>query len=242
MKHLTTIALFVLIQCCKPADSANLRTEFLPPDYSLNGSVSLLETNDTVQMSIYYSDENLLIKEAQNAYYVGVRSNCKTILSAYIISDDTIKIMHASASLGETNFVKNNDQWVKDRLKWDWRYRDTVVWGRYHKKDFLHKQPIQDFNEYFQTFNWVANTVSFGSNREMEFVISKNILKDISSLLITYQLQTEKGIVVETGPSSQIGLTSSDSLNALIHEGALPLLPDTLSGSFFNVNREILTQ
>lgn len=231
------IVLLLLTLGCNSGESDLSQPRFLPSDYSLDGSVSMLETYDSIQMKIYYSDENLIIKESKDSYYVGVKSNSKTILSAYKVSKDTIKVMHASASLGETNFLNIGDHWVKDRLKWDWRYRDTVVWGRYHKRNYLHQHPIQDFNEYFQTYNWVANTVSFGSNREMEFVISKKMLPDITSLLVTYQVSTSNGIRVMAGPKPQSGITLSDSLNALIHEGALPLLPDTLPGNFFNINQ-----
>lgn len=226
----------VLVLGCISSESELNQSKLLPFDYSLDGAISLLETYDTIQMNLYYSDDNLIIKETKDLYYVGVRSNTKTILNAYKISKDSIKIMHASASLGETNFLKIGEYWVKDPLKWDWRYRDTVVWGRYHKQNYLHEHPLQDFSEYYEVFNWVANTVSFGSNREMEFVISKNILPDISSLLVTYQIKTSNGTRVITGPGLQSGITLSDSLNALIHEGALPLLPDTLPENFFNIN------
>ncbi len=227
--------LIVLILGCQSREREPGISEFLPSDYVLDGSVSHLEMMDTIQMTTYYEDENLVIREAKDRYYIGVRSNRKTILSAYYLAPDQLKVMHASGALGETNFLRTDEYWVKDRPKWDWRYRDTVIWGRYHKEDYLHKDPIQDFETYYQTFGWVANTISFGSNREMELVISKDLVEDVTNFCVSYEFDTPAGVRTIIAPGRPGGITQNDSLNALIHEGAIPLLPDTLLHDFFKL-------
>ncbi len=228
------LALCLLLLSCQSSQQADIQCKLpLPFDYKLDGAVSYLEELDTSLMELVYTDHRLMIKSGPDYYYLAVRSDTATILNAYIFSPNKVKVMHASGALGETNFTKEVNTWVKDRSRWDWRYRDTVIWGRYHKKDYMHAQPIQDFGDYYCTFKWVANTISFGSRREMEMVVSKDLVQDLSDLRVTYTIAGEDKVELVTGPAFAIGLTATDSINEIIHEGALPLLPDTLPAHFF---------
>ncbi|MEQ6168241.1 hypothetical protein AAOE16_13690 [Ekhidna sp. MALMAid0563] len=226
------LALNALFISCSNKEKSE--TNILSEPYLLDGSISVFEKNDTIFYDLLYEGHFLLIKENQEHFYIGVHSDIKTIMNVYHLGDDQIKIMHASASLGEINFDRNtSNEWVRDRDKWDWRYRDKQVWTNYHGEDYLHQDPIRDFETFYSTFGWVGSTVSFGSQREMEMVISKEKVHDLDQLVVSLDIRFDED---STHVYSWPFLLTDDSLEVFkIHQGGIPLLPKVLATDYFNI-------
>jgi hypothetical protein len=133
------------------------------------------------------------------------------------MEDNNIKIMHASAALGEANYIKKDSQWKKDSDNWVWRHRDTNYWKE------LHDSPLQNQKSFYKVFGWFANTVSKGSYREWEFIVSKTLITNIKKLGITFYFN-EKKVKMINEPIWFNGITSNYEQNVKIHQGDLPLI------------------
>lgn len=193
-----------------------LMAQWLPNGYELNGAVGTTELRDTIHFKKVYQDEHLLIKESKDAYYVGILSNSRTIGNVYYLDESQLKIMHVSAAAGETNYNLVDGEWSKDRPKWDWRHRDTQYW------DELHNKPLQDLKTFYETFNWVGTTISKGSHRELEFLLSKELIRDFDRLRISFIKQTADGSTLVIGPGKDKKIVTDDDLNLKLHMGDLP--------------------
>lgn len=231
-KHIVTVYYILMIAILGTSCKNEKSKELLSKPYLLDGSISVSEKNDTLLYDLLYENEFLFIKESQEHFYIGLHSDTKTIINAYYLGDDQVKVMHASASLGEINFNRNDsNEWVRDRDKWDWRYRDKDVWSSYHGEDYLHQDPILDFETFYSTFGWVSNTVSFGSYRDMEMIISKEIVPNVQQLFISFDVSFDQD---STKVFSWPYPLREDSIEVLrIHQGGIPLLPKTLSTNYF---------
>jgi len=190
--------------------------QWLPEGYELNGAISTMEYRDTAHFKPVYQDGNLLIKESKDAYYVAIQSNGMTIGNVYYLGETQLKVMHVSAAAGETNYDWVDQQWKKDRQKWDWRHRDTQYWKE------LHASPLQDLKAFYQTFHWVGTTVSKGSYRELEFLLSKELVKDFERLRVSYLKRTTEGGKLITGPGEDKGILTDEEMNMKIHMGDMP--------------------
>lgn len=190
--------------------------QWLPEGYELDGVVGMVEYQDTVHFRKVFQDEHLLIKESKDAYYVAIQSNALTIGNAYYLDDAQLKIMHVSAAAGETNYNRVDGEWSKDRPEWDWRHRDPHYWGE------MHENPLQDVKAYYDNFNWVGTTVAKGSYREMEFLLSKKLIRDYKRLRISFMKQTPDGAKLVIGPGENMKVVMNEELNLKLHMGELP--------------------
>ena len=190
-----------------------LNAQDLPEKYQIDGSVSVFEHRDDPDEFItVLTTDHYVIKENDALYYIGIQSNTSTIANLYIMDKDNIKVMHASAAVGEHNYVKSENIWTKDRQKWDWRHRDMNIW------DKLHAQPLQDMNAFYKEFGWFSSTISNGSYREWEFLVSKELLKDIKNLGMTFFVKQEDKKMVNE-PEWFDGVTADYEINVKLHMG-----------------------
>ncbi|MEB3346416.1 hypothetical protein U6A24_13145 [Aquimarina gracilis] len=190
--------------------------QFLPEGYKLDGAVSAFELTDSLAFKKIYKDDHLLIKENKEAYYVGIQSDLWTIANLYYLGDKQFKIMHVSGAMGETNYNLTDKGWIKDRDKWDWQFRDPMFWKE------MHPEAIQDQELFYKTFDWVGSVVSYGSFRELEFIISKKLATDFKKLRVTFQLKDGDGRKLITGPGNEKEITPDPKLNLDLHMGELP--------------------
>ncbi|WP_223788739.1 hypothetical protein [Marinicella meishanensis] len=187
----------------------------LPAPYRIDGAVSHAERRTAQDSAANLITDQLTVVETDAVFYVGIQSNTRTIANVYAMGADVIKIMHASAALGEYNYLRQDGQWHPDREQWQWRYRDLTIW------DELHAQPLQDMASFYAEFGWFANTISQGSYREWEFVISKKIVKDIRDLGVTFTYQGEVTHLVNQ-PTWFNGVTDDKQINQGLHNGDMP--------------------
>ncbi len=187
----------------------------LPEGYKIDGSISWLEDPDK-KMEEVARGENYLIKEYEDLYYIGIRTNTVTIGNIYYLDDDKVVVMHASAALGAIGFLKSADgQWAPEAPKFVWTHRDPAYISEDDQTDYI------PFEDYYRTFDWVANTITAGSSREMEFVVSKRIVKDPKDLRISFSKLNAEGkseVVFVNGPP----LTKEPEVDTKIHNGYLP--------------------
>ena len=69
----------------------------IPKIYKVDGSLTVQEMTDTTAMKNVLRVSRYLIKKSEDFTYVGIRSNTSTIMNVYLISEDVIKVLHASA-------------------------------------------------------------------------------------------------------------------------------------------------
>ena len=194
----------------------NCQSQSLPALYKIDGSISFLEYSDTLYLKKVFSSDHFTIKENDSLFYLAIQSNTSTIANAYIKTKNKLQIMHASAALGEMIYELKLNIWKKEQEFWEWRYRDLIYWKE------LHPRPLQDQLKFFKVFGWFASSISKGSFREWEFIISKQLLKNIRDLGVTFYIKKNQKFELMNEPYWFYGLSNNSKLNRKIHMGELP--------------------
>lgn len=104
--------------------------------------------------------------------YVGIRGSKPGLASLCVASGDRVRILHASAAVGEGGYVKDGASWAK-RTDFEFALRDSPRGGG---------PTAADRAAYFQKTGWVANASATGSP-EREFQIR---LADVEAIGVTY--------------------------------------------------------
>jgi hypothetical protein len=102
----------------------------------------------------------LMIKKESNSLYVAMVADNKGWAHVYLSDGDTVRILHASAALGEALYVKKNNLW-RNVQSFKWELRDRV-----YNEDLAKKQ-----QDHFRQFGWVANNNNTGNGLVFEFKI-----------------------------------------------------------------------
>ena len=122
--------------------------------------------------------------------------------------------MHASAALGEAHYLLENNQWLRDREKFRWIYRDPNYW------DELHPKGEQTLAGFYKRFGWTASTASQGSYREWEMLISKKILPSIDNLQLSFSRNINGKSTLALFPVDR-KLTGNAQDDLELHQGTL---------------------
>ncbi|MBC7947985.1 MAG: hypothetical protein H7Y42_08915 [Chitinophagaceae bacterium] len=108
-------------------------------------------------------------KLEKNILFIALVGNKKAWSHVYLVNGDTVRILHASAALGEARYVKRQDVWRStSSFQWQLRERD-------YNLELEKKQ-----QEHFVHEGWVANNNNLGNGMVFEFKID---LSRISSPL-----------------------------------------------------------
>lgn len=140
-----------------------LGEEALPP-YKVDGYLTAREWGDAIP-------EGVTVREDDEWLYFGVRSNVRTTIHLYLRDKDTLKVMHASASLGTAVYQKGESGWdLKEPYVWE--VRDPVIRARFEAPVGLEREAF----EYARTRGWLASTMLMGGDHDAELKVSKKVL------------------------------------------------------------------
>jgi hypothetical protein len=106
------------------------------------------------------------IKKDHNELYIAISATNKAWAHVYITSGDTIKVLHASAALGQANYIPRNDHWTPVQ-PFEWALRE-----RAYNDDLANKQQA-----HYQQFGWVANNNNMGDGKTFEYHIDLSRMK-----------------------------------------------------------------
>ncbi|WP_424961369.1 hypothetical protein [Ekhidna sp.] len=192
--------------------------ESIPKKYQIDGSYSGLEMLDTLEMKPAVTDNRFVIKKSKDFTYIAIRSNTSTILNAYIVNENEIKVLHASAALGQVDFKKEGDAFIPTQSSFDWIYRDPTAWG-----DELHPDGEQTLEGFYERFGWMASTWYMGSYRDFEMIIDNSHFEDNSRLLVSYTSMenNERSIRMKEG-NNFASLTGNYETDVKLHNGNIP--------------------
>jgi hypothetical protein len=100
----------------------------------------------------------LMMKKENNELYVAMISGKKGWAHVYLSHKDTVRVLHASAALGEARYVKENSWWrTIQSFKWELRDRE-------YNDELVKKQ-----EEHYLQYGWAANNNNTGNGMTFEF-------------------------------------------------------------------------
>jgi len=183
----------------------------------IDGSITLQEGSDTTYYKAIADDDFIIFKESKDNYYLGIRSNYFTIASVYIYDgQNTLKILHASYSLGTTEY-KKTDQWQPIEEYYEWDLRDPLI----SNEETMHTLEEQ-YEAFYKANLWVANTAPQGSYRDMEFLISKDLFNEDSKFAVAYKRKVDGNVELKYWPTQVQQCTQSLDIDEKIFNGYLP--------------------
>ena len=184
----------------------------------IDGAISYTEISDTTKFKKLFSDEFTIIKESRGSYYIAIRTNSFTIGNVLIYDGkETVKVMHASFSLGDVDYKKDGDKWQPAEKKFTWDYVDPMI-----RSTFADIDPQIELAAFYKKHKWVANTAPQGSYREMEFLISKKLLNADSKLIVAFTSTKDDKRQASYWPSELKQFTQDTKLDARLLGGYLP--------------------
>ncbi|MBX2815402.1 MAG: hypothetical protein KTR24_05385 [Saprospiraceae bacterium] len=206
----------------------------------IDGSISFGELTDTLFWHTIVQTEDIVIRESQENFYVTIRTNLFSSVSAYLQHDDAVDVLHVSFSLGDARYIKSADGWICtnaeqsdefDRPTFQWKLRDPLL---RNSTDSNLAAEVHEFYEneidlsselyaFYRNNRWVSHTMPIGSMRETEILISKRLLPDIKRLFLTYFQNAPSGTsTLKTYPESLGSITGDAAVDRTLHSGYLP--------------------
>jgi hypothetical protein len=142
---------------------------------------------------------DILIKQAEGILYVGIRSNTPEMIvgNVHIASEDTIRIMHASAALGTAVYTRSINGWEQQQA-FNWRCRSTSSSeaAQAERAVFLEDE------------GWVAANSRIGKPNELEyhivlpetsFQLAVNILRSSNpAIKVPYPADLDDDVILPT--------------------------------------------
>jgi hypothetical protein len=135
--------------------------------------------------------------------YVGVRGPAAGLASLCVGSGDTVRILHASAAVGEGTYAREAGGWAR-RTMFQWALRDSPRAGG---------PTDADRTAFLRSAGWVANASATGLAAR-EFQIR---LADVETLGVSY-LSTGEPMAVSYWPASM----DDDCRSVRVPQGFLP--------------------
>lgn len=188
----------------------------LPDTYQIDGSISINELRDTIQMKEVSKTPLYLIKKTDKFTYIGIRSNNFTILNAYLVDSDSFKILHASAALGQVNYYRSENHFTTDSESFEWIYRDPNTW------DEKHPNGVDNIDSFYEQFGWMANTWTMGSYRDFEMLISNQHFSPSTKLFLSFgSIENDAYGIRFFYDGKQVSLTGIPADDKSLHDGYL---------------------
>ena len=130
-----------------------------PMEIRLDGKADEAEWKDAQKYELK-NGGSMLVRKGENEIWVSLESSKKGWVQIYISAGDTIRVLHASAALGEARYVKQKQLWHAIQ---DFKYE---LRDRGYNEQVAAKQ-----QDYFQKFGWTANNNNTGDGKTFEFKI-----------------------------------------------------------------------
>lgn len=195
-------------------------------DYSsakikMDGVVSYHELKDTTSFKIIKRTPQILIKESNESFYIGILSNDFLVTNIYIKKKNGFQILHASGSLGSVYYTTKKGNWEAITDNYHWAFVDPSL-----RDDPLTDDEVErELNYFYQNNQWVGTTFAIGSTRESEFVVSKSLAPSIEDIIISHYFRNTKGErIYKYYPENINQFTNSLSLDKELMNGYLPTL------------------
>ena len=100
------------------------------------------------------------------ALFIAVKGPARGLASLCVAKGNTVRILHASAAVGEANFERWGDMWMK-RAGFEWGIRDSPSRG---------PTPVSAQTDWASRSGWLANASAAGSP-EREFKIAASAVE-----------------------------------------------------------------
>ncbi len=125
---------------------------------------------------------------------INVKSDTMYVASLCLCSDEKKTIvLHASSALGQINYAYDSESWTtEEQFTWKVRERDMSA------------STLAKRRNYLDEFGWVANTTPMGSNKEVEFIIRKDLFTGNRVLLAA-------GLMLKSDPENIVPLPAKTS-------------------------------
>jgi len=152
----------------------------------INGRIDQQEWSGATRAAMIGGGEIQMLRSGEYLY-IAVRGPKNGLGSLCMSKGSTVRILHASAAVGEAAFLRDGASWTK-RKDFEWVLRDSPRAGgvtERAKTDFL------------TSAGWVANASAAGSP-DREFKIRAS---DVEALAVTF-LSTDKPMAVSYWPAS----------------------------------------
>jgi hypothetical protein len=152
----------------------------------IDGRIDPQEWAGATRASMTGGGEMQLLRSGE-FLYLAVRGPKSGLASLCVSKGATVRILHASAAVGEAAFARDGESWTKHK-DFEWVLRDSPRTGgasEQAKTDFL------------ASAGWVANASAAGS-REREFKIRAS---DVEAIAVTF-LSTDEPMTVSYWPAS----------------------------------------
>lgn len=225
------INMFLLLLFLILGINSNAYSQKIWNPININGSISYSEITDTAVWKTITLEDNIIVRENNEAYYLAMNSNIYTSMNLYLKKKTTIQVLHISYSLGDSHYIFKNDSWVAIDEKYHWKFRDPVLRDT-TGNDNLSKEIrdyyinsidlIEEQNEFYKNNLWIANTMTMGSYSEIEVIISKKLIDDIKNVYASYIYKNGYKRSIHFFPKNIESITSNPNLDAKLQSGDLP--------------------
>lgn len=195
----------------------------LPKGVTLDGSLNLLEMNDTAYFkTVKTTTHDIFIKENLQYYYFSVHST--GIVNILISKNDTLWVLHTSGctTRGIYTIDKNDSvQIVKPILPVNkypeaWDFIGAVVSKNLFKKEKSSAEVNEELAACLKKNDYAATTFDMGSRYDFEFVFAKSLLQN-SKIMIAYSNWNGKAAQYP----ANVVLTGDKKRDEMIYNGTL---------------------
>jgi hypothetical protein len=134
------------------------------------------------------SDDLILVEDADN-YYLAIKTGTNVMVNVFIKNGDELLILHSSMSIGKATYELSDSVgtlkkgFSAEASSWD--FRDPSL-----RKEESNIDTNEELIECFEKNGWASNTMNLGNTGETEYVISKKMIPEGSSICIHYGMFT----------------------------------------------------
>jgi hypothetical protein len=125
----------------------------------LDGIISKDEWAGAEEHDLSSGGKLYIIRQA-GTLYIGIKGNAQGWAHVYLHWKDSVKVLHASAALGDLLYVQEKESWNR-KNKFNWEVRERV-----YDETLMRKQEA-----YFNKNGWCANNSNTGDKTTLEFKI-----------------------------------------------------------------------
>jgi hypothetical protein len=141
-------------------------------DIQLDGVINDNEWKDAKEHQLVGGGK-LWISRKGRELYIALKGEKQAWAHVYLVHKDTVRVLHASAALGEAKYVEQNNLW-RPVETFTWDLRDRV-----YNNELAGKQ-----KGYYQQHGWVANNNNTGNGMTFEFKLDLSRVENHPALFI----------------------------------------------------------